>query len=218
MKMRTAKVIFLMVACVILCSTAMAADPAPAKPADVPPAPADSESTPHHTADVPTDPATGESDATALAKKSQNPVSDLVSLQFQNNTYFQVGPDGRTQNVLLVQPVIPMSMNEDWNFIARPIVPIINQPAMTDDQNRNGGLGNIQFQGFFSPKKPVGGWILGVGPYMEFPTNSNPDGQFGTDNWSAGAAFVALKISGPWLSAACLHICRPITAMTRKRI
>jgi hypothetical protein len=142
---------------------------------------------------------TAKNDATELAKQSQNPVANLISLQFQWNTYFQTGPQEKTQNVLLVQPVIPMSMNEDWNFIARPIIPLIDQPAMTDSMNRNCGLGNIQFEGFFSPKKPVGGWILGVGPYFEFPTNSNPDGQFGTDNWSAGAAFLALKMEGPWV-------------------
>jgi hypothetical protein len=185
MKMRTTKVIFLMVACVFL-SGAVMADHTP-------------DHVTGHTGKGPTDPETGKPDATELAKKTQNPVSDMISFQFQNNTFFEVGPDGRTQNVLLVQPVIPMSMNDDWNFIARPIIPIINQPAMGPDQNRNGGLGNIQFQGFFSPKKPIGGWILGVGPYVEFPTNSNPDGQFGTDNWSAGAAFVALKMNGPWV-------------------
>lgn len=137
--------------------------------------------------------------ASDLAKQTQNPVANLISLPLQNNTFFDVGPNGKTQNVLLVQPVIPMSMNKDWNFIARPIIPIINQPAMTVDQNRNGGFGNIQFQGFFSPKEPVGGWILGFGPYLEFPTNSNPDGQFGSDNWSAGPAFVALQMKGRWV-------------------
>jgi hypothetical protein len=190
--MRTAKVMFLMVACVILCGSAIAADPAPV----------DLESpTPHLTAGVPAKPA-AKGNATDLAKQTQNPVADLISLPLQNNTYFETGPDGRTQNVLLVQPVIPFHLNDDWNFIARPVIPIINQPAMTDDQNRNGGLGNIQFEGFFSPKKPVGDWILGFGPYLEFPTNSNPDGQFGTDNWSAGPAFLALQMKGHWVYGA----------------
>ena len=138
--------------------------------------------------------------ATDLAKATQNPVADLISLPFQWNSYFETGPKGKTQNVLLVQPVIPMSLNEEFNFIARPIFPLIEQPPITDDQNRNWGLGNIQFQSFFSPKEPTdSGWITGLGPYLEFPTNSGPDGQFGSDNWSAGPAFVALKIDGPWV-------------------
>ena len=186
--MRTTKGVFVILACGVLCGMAVAADTPPAEPAA-----ADTS--------APAQPA-AKHDATDLAKQTQNPVADLISLPIQNNTYFETGPDGRTQNVLLVQPVIPFHLNDDWNFIARPVIPIINQPAMTDDQNRNGGLGNIQFEGFFSPKKPVGDWILGFGPYLEFPTNSNPDGQFGTDNYSAGPAFLALQMKGHWVYGA----------------
>jgi hypothetical protein len=137
--------------------------------------------------------------ATDLAKQTQNPVADLVSLPFQYNSYFETGPKAKTQNILLVQPVIPLSLNEDWNFIARPIIPLIEQPPLIDSQKRNHGVGNIQFQGFFSPKEEVNDWILGVGPYLEFPTNSGPDGRFGSDNWSAGPAFIALQMKGPWV-------------------
>ena len=137
--------------------------------------------------------------ASDLAKAAQNPVADMISLPLQWNTYFETGPKGKTQNVLLIQPVIPFSLNDDWNFIARPIIPLVEMPPLTDAQNRNHGLGNIQFQGFFSPKEKVGDWILGFGPYLEFPTNSGPDGRFGSDNWSAGPAFVALKMDGPWV-------------------
>jgi hypothetical protein len=140
-----------------------------------------------------------EQSATDLAKKTQNPIADLTSLPFQYNTFFETGPKGKTQNLLLIQPVVPFKLNKDWNFIARPIIPLLNQPPMMDGQNRNHGLGNVQFQGFFSPKDKVGDWIVGFGPYLEFPTNSGPDNRFGSDNWSAGPAFVALKIEGPWV-------------------
>ncbi|MHC4315456.1 MAG: transporter, partial [Planctomycetota bacterium] len=99
-----------------------------------------------------------EQNATDLAKKTQNPISDLTSLPFQYNTFFETGPKAKTQNVLLIQPVIPLSLNDDWNLIARPIIPLLEQPPMMDGQNRNHGLGNIQFQGFFSPKDKVGDW------------------------------------------------------------
>ena len=140
-----------------------------------------------------------EQSATDLAKQTQNPIADLISLPFQYNAYFETGPKAKTQNVLLIQPVIPLNMNDDWNFIARPIIPLLNQPPLTDAQNRNHGLGNVQFQGFFSPKDKVGDWIVGFGPYLEFPTNSGPDNRFGSDNWSAGPAFVGLKMDGPWV-------------------
>ncbi len=144
-------------------------------------------------------PAWAQDNATDLAKKTQNPVADLISLPFQYNAYYETGPEGRTQEVLLIQPVIPVSLNDDWNLINRPIIPLINQPPFTSTQNRNHGLGNVQFQGFFSPKEPVNDWILGVGPYLEFPTNSGPDGRFGSDNFSAGPAFVALQMKGHWV-------------------
>ncbi len=66
-----------------------------------------------------------EQSASDLAKKTQNPISDLISLPFQYNTFFETGPKGKTQNTLLIQPVIPFSLNDDWNFIARPIIPLI---------------------------------------------------------------------------------------------
>jgi hypothetical protein len=182
--METKKVLLLLLVGVVLGGLVSAADSPPAEPAATGSAPAQPEAA---------------NSATDLAKKTQNPVADMVSLVFQNNTYFETGPKGKTQNVLLFQPVIPFNMNEDWNFIARPIIPLINQPPFTDSQNRNHGLGNIQFEGFFSPKEKVNDWILGFGPYFEFPTNSGPDGRFGTDNWSAGPAFVALQMKGPWV-------------------
>jgi hypothetical protein len=140
-------------------------------------------------------------DATDLAKKTQNPVADLISLPFQWNTYFETGPKGKTQNVLLIEPVIPIHLNDEWNFIARPIIPLIEQPPFIDGQNRNHGLGNIQFEGFFTPKAKVfGDWTLGLGPYLEFPTNSGPDGRFGTDNWSAGPAVLLMRSKGRWVN------------------
>ncbi len=42
-----------------------------------------------------------------LAKLAQNPVGNLISVPFQNNTNFNVGPNDGTQNVLNIQPVIP---------------------------------------------------------------------------------------------------------------
>lgn len=44
-----------------------------------------------------------------LAKKTQNPVANLISIPFQNNINFGIGPNNRMQNVLNVQPVVPIS-------------------------------------------------------------------------------------------------------------
>src|SRR5215831_19454424 len=47
-----------------------------------------------------------------LQKATQNPVASLISVPIQNNSNFDIGPFDRTQNVLNVQPVIPVKLNE----------------------------------------------------------------------------------------------------------
>jgi hypothetical protein len=65
-----------------------------------------------------------------LAKAAQNPVAAMISLPFQNNTLFGVGPDDDVANVLNIQPVIPFTIG-DWNIINRTIVPVIYLPDVT---------------------------------------------------------------------------------------
>ena len=64
-------------------------------------------------------------DAGDLAKASQNPIGSLVSLPFQNNTSFGIGPDDAVSNVLNIQPVYPVSLSPNWNLVNRGIVPVI---------------------------------------------------------------------------------------------
>jgi len=103
--------------------------------------------------------AEGESE-TELAMETQNPVSDLISVPFQNNTSYKFGPRQRTLNVLNIQPVLPFELNEDWNFITRTIFPIISSPSLMPGQDRKTGVGDIQLSTFLSPVKPVGEWLL----------------------------------------------------------
>src|SRR5262249_8835398 len=67
-----------------------------------------------------------EAELAALAKATQNPVADLVSIPFQNNTNFGYGPSNNkgTQNVLNIQPVVPINLTRDWNLITRTIIPL----------------------------------------------------------------------------------------------
>ena len=46
----------------------------------------------------------------------------MISLPFQNNTNFEIGPYDRTQNVLNVQPVVPLA---GGRIITRTILPIL---------------------------------------------------------------------------------------------
>jgi hypothetical protein len=138
----------------------------------------------------------GGQDSSDLAKASQNPVADLISLPLQYNTNFGVGPYDHTQHVLNIQPVIPIHLNEDWNLITRAIMPIIHQPRMGPGLGPETGLGDLQLTGFLSPAKP-GKLIWGVGPVLRFPTAT--DDLLGSEKWSAGPSAVLLRTHGPWV-------------------
>ena len=138
----------------------------------------------------------GEDETAELARAVQNPIASLISLPFQNNTNFDVGPRDKTQNIMNIQPVIPFELNEDWNLITRTIVPVISQPAFTPAQDREFGLGDTVFSAFFSPKDS-GEWIWGVGPALLLPTST--DDRLGAGEWGAGPSAVVLTIRGPWV-------------------
>ena len=139
----------------------------------------------------------GDVDQGDLARAAQNPVGDLISLPFQNNMNFDVGTADRTQNVLNVQPVWPIGLSKNWNFITRTILPVISQPA--PDSDRTNGLGDLNFTGFVSPKQP-GKIIWGVGPTLVVPTAT--DAVLGSEKWSAGPSVVALTMPGQWVIGA----------------
>ncbi len=67
----------------------------------------------------------GGTSAEELAKKLSNPVASLISVPFQNNTDYGIGPDNGSKNVLNFQPVIPIALGPKLNLIARIILPIV---------------------------------------------------------------------------------------------
>jgi len=144
-----------------------------------------------------TAPAHAEMSAEELAKLAQNPVGNLISVPFQNNTNLNAGPLKGTQNILNIQPVIPIEVNPEWNIITRTIVPVISQPAMFHGDERTNGIGDTVFTAFLSPAVPKG-LIWGAGPVLQLPTDSN---NLGNKNWGMGASFVALHMEkgDPWV-------------------
>ena len=133
-----------------------------------------------------------------LAKLAQNPVGNLISVPFQNNTNLNFGPEKGTQDILNIQPVIPISVSKDWNIITRTIVPVIWNPSLGPDVSSNDGIGDTVFTAFLSPANP-GHLIWGVGPVVQVPTNSNSE--LGNKNWGLGPSFVVLHLEhgDPWV-------------------
>jgi len=138
----------------------------------------------------------GEDPEAELARAVQNPVASLISVPFQNNLNFEVGPKSKTQNILNIQPVYPISLSEEWNLITRTILPVIHQPPFFPDKGRICGAGDLTFTPFLSPARP-GKFMWGVGPVFEFPTAS--DEVLGTEKWSVGPSAVVLRMTGPWV-------------------
>jgi hypothetical protein len=140
-----------------------------------------------------------EAETAKLARETQNPVANLISVPFQNNFNFHVGPERVTQYILNVQPVIPISLNEDWNLITRWIMPIINQPSSAHGERSASGLGDINPTLFLSPAKS-GKLIFGVGPTFTLPTAT--DRLLGSGKWDLGPSVVVLTMHGPWVVGA----------------
>jgi hypothetical protein len=104
-----------------------------------------------------------------LREAAQNPIADLISVPFQNNTNFDIGHTDNTQNVLNIQPVYPTHLSPNWNLITRPILPVISQPPFLSgpelraaEQVFGPGIGDTEFglgdltpEFFFSPRKPI---------------------------------------------------------------
>lgn len=138
---------------------------------------------------------TAQNDADALAKQLQNPISSLISVPFQGNMDFGIGSDNGTRFTLNIQPVIPVSISENWNLVTRVVLPFVSQSDVFYNSGSQTGLSDAVVSGFFSPKEPTkGGLIWGAGPVFLVPTAT--DDALGTHKFGLGPTVVALKQSG----------------------
>jgi len=133
-------------------------------------------------------------EAADVAKQLANPIANLVSIPFQFNWQGHIQPFDSTRFLLNFQPVVPFTLNDDWNLIARFIFPFLGQPAMTVAGVPQSGTSDITFSLFFSPSKSR--LIWGVGPVLGIPTTTNP--ALTSGKWSVGPTAVVLRQDGPW--------------------
>src|SRR5437773_2910839 len=155
--------------------------------------------------------------ADTLAEQLANAISSLIRVPFQANEDFVYGPSHNGYKFTLnIQPVIPISLNKDWNLILRTIVPVVSQHDLfyvenlpnnspLQPQNRTQhGLSDTTQSFFFSPKKPGPfGLIWGIGPAFLYPTGTHP--LLGTGTFSIGPTVVVLKQMGGLTAGALMN-------------
>jgi hypothetical protein len=131
-------------------------------------------------------------DAQELARQTQNPVANLISVPFQGNWDVGIGDRETTSTLLNFQPVVPFSLTPRWNAILRVIVPLTSVPA--GDARANGVADTVATL-FLTPPKP-GKLIWGVGPALLLPTATSD--ALGSEQVGLGPSVVALTQTGSW--------------------
>jgi hypothetical protein len=141
--------------------------------------------------------ANAQDQAAALAKKLSNPVAALISVPLQANLDQRFGPQRDGHRLQLnIQPVVPISLDAQWNLISRTILPLISQDDVVPGTSAS-GLGDTVQSLFLSPVQPTaGGLIWGVGPVFLLPTGTQT--QLSARKWGLGPTAVALKQDGAW--------------------
>jgi hypothetical protein len=128
-----------------------------------------------------------------LAKKTQNPIANLISLPLQSDWNYDIGHNSdKSSYTLNVQPVWPFSVSDNYLLITRTILPV---KSIEFPENET-GIGDILQSFFLSPKDKVGGWIVGAGPVFNYPTAS--DDLLGSGKWGAGPTAVILRQDSGW--------------------
>src|SRR3984957_6914269 len=143
----------------------------------------------------------GKASLTEVNKELSNPISSIWALQFQQNTFWLNKPERNVVN-LLFQPVLPVSLTENWNLITRPVIPVFNStPYVNKSGNlhRVTGFGDTVLVELLSPGPRLAGpWLLGAGPTFIFPTASNS--RLGQNNWQIGPTGLLGYLGEKWIA------------------
>ena len=136
-------------------------------------------------------PASSSASANSQATQAQSPLTPLWSVINENYTNGGVGPLHKTQNILIVEPIIPLKLTPDWNLITRWNTPITYMPRLAEPVGPFPGIGpefglsNMQPQFFFTPAHP-GSFTFAVGPALWLPTATDKTLGINKCGWRAG--------------------------------
>jgi len=132
------------------------------------------------------------------AEQLQNRGADLISLPFQNGADFNVVSYVGTQDILNIQPMIPIRVTQDWNVITQTIIPWTWSPSLQPAASVPPfSLSVTSFSAFLSPTSTIDGWAWSAGPIIGLPTSTNK--KLGSNACGAGPAVVAVRTAHPWV-------------------
>lgn len=161
-----------------------------------------------------------------IAEMINNPLGNLWLMFTQNDTVWyegnildKINEGSKVFNTLLINPVLPMQLTENWKYILRPVIPInsfdlpndvtisspgfppTGEPEIDADFKTETGLGDIILWNAFSTNegaKPPN--VFGAGFTMMMDTAT--DEKLGTGKWSAGPMALAMRITDKWIYGA----------------
>lgn len=151
-------------------------------------------------------------DLAEIDRKLNNPLTDIWSLTFQNNTAVKRGEtiDGTEYaNSLFFQPFMPFEVgpNAATMLTLRPVFPLATQPVFTPEQPRRSsshdtGLGDIQLLTLAGPNRAEG-MVWGAGLTLKFP--SATEDTLGQGKYQAGPALMLFYNGAPWVGGLLLQ-------------
>jgi len=145
-------------------------------------------------------------DLAEIDRQLNNPLTDIWSLTFQNNTSVKTGDDvdGKEySNNLFFQPFLPFEIGEkkEYMFTLRPVFPLVTQ-AVADSsgtrgpENRETGIGDIQLLTLVGPNTGKG-LIFAGGATFKFPTASKDSA--GQGKLQVGPGGMVFYMGKPWV-------------------
>jgi hypothetical protein len=144
--------------------------------------------------------------ATEISKQAQDPLSGLILMPVQYNYNFDIGPQDKSSQELLIEPTFPIKLTEKWQILTHTIIPVVSMPEVEGNKSSS-GLSNIAFSALISPKT-TGKFTWGVGGGILLPTASDTspiswtNTPTGYDCWAAGPSVVGVYKNGPWVAGA----------------
>ncbi len=99
-----------------------------------------------------------------LAISVHNPFEDFVKVPIESDTGFQLGRDRKVGDAVNIEPLLPFSLNADWDLFARPSLTFAYSPT----PHERSGLEDLQTSFFLSPAKEST-WIWVRVRFFSFP-------------------------------------------------